>query len=81
MGDAVVMITDRIRRAAPQSDHPSQSGADDRRARERVAREIIESAIPLRDKAEACKLRMIGYLLDMVILEAKEAAGDDARGD
>ena len=75
------MMTDKIRRAAPQSDHPSQAGADDRRARQRIAREIIETAVPLRDKAEACKLRMIGYLLDMVILEAKEAAGDDAGGD
>ena len=75
------MIRDEIRRAAPRSDHPSQSGADDRKARERVAREIIETVVPLRDKAEACKLRMVGYLLDMVILEAKDATGDDARGD
>ena len=81
MGDVVVMIRDEIRRAAPQSDRPSQSDADDRQARERVAREIINTVVPLRDKAEACKLRMVGYLLDMVILEAKDAAGDDARGD
>ena len=81
MGDVVVMIRDEVRRAAPQSDHPSNWGGYDRQQRQRVAREIIEAAVPLRDKAEACKLRMIGYLLDMVILEAKDAAGDDARGD
>ena len=75
------MVRDEIRRAAPQSDHPSQSGADDPQARRRVAREIIEAAVPLRDKAEACKLRMVGYLLDMVILEAKDAAGDDPQRD
>ena len=75
------MVTDEIRRAAPQSDPPSKWGGYDRQQRQRVAREIIEAVVPLRDKAEACKLRMIGYLLDMVILEAKDAAGDDQRSD
>ena len=77
VGDVAAMIKNEVRRAAAQSDHPSGSGSDDRQARQRVAWEIIEAAVPLRDKAEACNLRMIGYLLDMVILEAEDAAGDD----
>lgn len=81
VGDMVAMIEDEVRRAAPQSDPPAQPRVVDQQARQRVAKEIIDAATPLRDKAEAARLRMVGYLLDMVILEAKDAAGEALQDD